>query len=179
MSPDTTAPDTTAPDTTAPDTTAATVLVTDAAAGFELDPRPADVVVFGSHLAFGSVGLNAGLPVYAEAGIRCAAIPTIILSNLPHYRSVQALDVSAEWITASLRDLTAAGALRCLRAVAVGYLAAPSQALAIAAWYRNLDPATRPPWCWIRPSATPTSASIPIPRWCPLFASRWSRSPPP
>ncbi|NLG46382.1 bifunctional hydroxymethylpyrimidine kinase/phosphomethylpyrimidine kinase [Gordonia sp. (in: high G+C Gram-positive bacteria)] len=121
------------------------LFVTDDAQGFELDPRPAEVVVFGSHLAFGSVGLNAGLPVYAEAGIRCAAIPTIVLSNLPHYRSVQAIDVSADWITASLRDLTAAGALRSLRAVAVGYLAAPSQAHAIADWYLGLDPAARPP----------------------------------
>ncbi|MBM7368490.1 PfkB family carbohydrate kinase [Gordonia hydrophobica] len=121
------------------------IFTTDDASGFELDPRPARVLVFGSHLAVGSVGLNAGLPVYDEARIRCAAIPTIVLSNLPHYRSVQAIDVSAEWITASLRDLTAAGLLANIDVVAVGYLAAPEQAYAIAAWYRGLDEPARPP----------------------------------
>ncbi|MGB3699377.1 MAG: PfkB family carbohydrate kinase [Gordonia sp. (in: high G+C Gram-positive bacteria)] len=121
------------------------IFTTPDAAAFELDTRPADVVVFGSHLLFGSVGLNAGLPVYAEAGLRCAAVPTVVLSNLPHYPSVQAIDVSAEWIGAALRDLAATGALRSARVVAVGYLAAPEQAHAIADWYRSLDPGTRPP----------------------------------
>ncbi|WP_062392419.1 bifunctional hydroxymethylpyrimidine kinase/phosphomethylpyrimidine kinase [Gordonia phthalatica] len=121
------------------------IFTTDDASGFELDPRPARVLVFGSHLAFGSVGLNAGLPVYDEARIRCAAIPTIVLSNLPHYPSVQTVDVSAVWITASLRDLAAAGLLAGIEAVAVGYLASPDQARAIAAWYRGLDEEARPP----------------------------------
>lgn len=121
------------------------IFTTDDASGFELDPRSARVLVFGSHLVFGSVGLNAGLPVYDEARLRCAAVPTIVLSNLPHYRSVQAIEVSAQWITDSLRDLAAAGLLADLDAVAVGYLAAPDQALAIASWYRGLDEDTRPP----------------------------------
>ncbi|WP_051198648.1 bifunctional hydroxymethylpyrimidine kinase/phosphomethylpyrimidine kinase [Gordonia shandongensis] len=115
------------------------------ASRFELDPRPADVLAVGSQLAYGSVGLNAALPVYADAGLRCAAVPSIVLSNLPHYRSVQSIDVAPEWITRTLRDLDATGALRRLRAVAVGYLASGAQAHAIADWYRGLDPATRPP----------------------------------
>ena len=121
------------------------IFTTDDASGFELDARPARVLVFGSHLAFGSVGLNAGLHVYAEAGIRCAALPTVVLSNLPHYRSVQRIDVSADWIAASLHDLDAAGLLASVEAVAVGYLASPDQAHAIASWYRDLDRSTRPP----------------------------------
>lgn len=122
-----------------------TILSKAGANALELDTRPAEVVVFGSQLAFGSVGLNAGLPVYAEAGVRCAAIPTVILSNLPHYPSVHGIDVPAQWITDTLHDLDATGALESVRAIAVGYLAAPDQAHAIADWYRGLDAATRPP----------------------------------
>ncbi|MGB6125186.1 MAG: PfkB family carbohydrate kinase [Gordonia sp. (in: high G+C Gram-positive bacteria)] len=121
-----------------------TILSTAGANALELDVRPAEVVVFGSQLAFGSVGLNAGLPVYAESTVRCAAIPTVILSNLPHYPSVHGIGVPAQWITDTLHDLAATGALRSVRAIAVGYLAAPDQAHAIADWYRELDAETRP-----------------------------------
>ncbi|AUH69385.1 MULTISPECIES: bifunctional hydroxymethylpyrimidine kinase/phosphomethylpyrimidine kinase [Gordonia] len=118
---------------------------TDDARDFELDPRPARVVAFGSQLVFGSVGLNAAMPVYEEAGVRCAAVPTLVLSNLPHYPSVQTVEVTPEWIDAALRDLGATGALRAVEAIAVGYLASPGQAHAIAAWYRSLDERERPP----------------------------------
>ena len=84
------------------------------------------------------------MPVYAEWGIRCAGIPTLLLSNLPHYPSVQTLDIPADWMRRALSDLANTGALEELRAVAVGYLADPAQAHAIARWFEDLPDSHRP-----------------------------------
>lgn len=111
---------------------------------FELDDRPVDVVAFGSQLVYGSVGLNAALPMYADAALRCVPVPTVILSNLPHYPSVHAIEVNARWLADTLDGLVAIGALRSARMIAVGYLADPDQAYMIARWYQQLG-AHRPP----------------------------------
>lgn len=102
----------------------------------ELDPRPADVLAVGSQLAYGSVGLNAALPVYDEHGLRCAAVPTTVLSVLPHYPSVHRTDLAGRWLAEVLRDLDLSGALAPHHLVGVGYLASPEQADVIADWYR-------------------------------------------
>ncbi|MFT0848281.1 bifunctional hydroxymethylpyrimidine kinase/phosphomethylpyrimidine kinase [Actinomycetaceae bacterium L2_0104] len=117
---------------------------TSRARDLELDTRPVSVLAFGSQLFSGGVGLNASLPVYVEADIRCAGAPTLLLSNLPHYPSVQTLDVSADWMGRALNDLADTGALDELRAVAVGYLADPAQAYAIARWFEALPRSGRP-----------------------------------
>ena len=100
----------------------------------ELDQRRADVLAIGSQLAYGRVGLNASLPVYQEAGLRVASIPTTILSVLPHYPTAHQTRLSVGWIVKTLNDLVHSGALDSLRAIAIGYLANPDQASAIAAW---------------------------------------------
>ncbi|WP_165497112.1 PfkB family carbohydrate kinase [Rhodococcus sp. ABRD24] len=100
----------------------------------ELDPRPADVLAIGSQLAYGSVGLNAAVPVYEASGLRCAAVPTTILSVLPHYPSTHRADLSADWLREVLCDLDRSGALDQLRAISVGYLASPDHAAVVAEW---------------------------------------------
>ncbi len=114
------------------------------AQSLELDTRPVSVLAFGSQLLSGGVGLNAALPVYTQADIRVAGVPTLLLSNLPHYPSVQTLGIPAEWMRKALADLEATGALDTLRAVAVGYLADPAQAHAIADWFESLPSKRRP-----------------------------------
>ncbi|WP_172671086.1 PfkB family carbohydrate kinase [Rhodococcus sp. RD6.2] len=103
----------------------------------ELDPRPVDVLAIGSQLAYGSVGLNAAVPVYEAAGLRCAAVPTTILSVLPHYPSMHRADLSTDWLWEVLHDLDLSGALRRLRTISVGYLALPEHAAVIAEWSRS------------------------------------------
>lgn len=103
----------------------------------ELDPRPADVLAVGSQLAYGSVGLNAALPVYDEHGLRCAAVPTTVLSVLPHYPSVHRTDLSGRWLAEALHDLDLSGALAPHHLVSVGYLASPDHADVIADWFRS------------------------------------------
>lgn len=117
---------------------------TSRAQSLELDTRPVSVLAFGSQLLSGGVGLNAALPVYTQADIRVAGVPTLLLSNLPHYPSVQTLDIPAEWMRKALTDLEATGALNTVRAVAVGYLADPAQAYAIADWFESLPSKRRP-----------------------------------
>lgn len=103
--------------------------------GLELDTRTVDVLAIGSQLVHGSVGLNAALPVYTAAGLRRAALPTTILSVLPHYPSMHRVDMSAAWLGDTLDDLVASGALDGLRVVAVGYLPVPEHAGVVARWY--------------------------------------------
>ncbi len=100
----------------------------------ELDQRRADVLAIGSQLAYGHVGLNASQPVYQAAGLRVAAIPTTVLSVLPHYPSVHQTHLPVNWIASSLDDLFHSGALRDLRAIAIGYLATAAQANAVTTW---------------------------------------------
>lgn len=110
----------------------------------ELDQRRTDVLAIGSQLAYGRVGLNASQPVYQNAGLRVAAIPTTILSVLPHYPSVHQTHLPADWIADALDDLTRSGALERLRAITVGYVATAAQAHAIAAWYQRQSRSTIP-----------------------------------
>lgn len=117
----------------------------DGAEQLELHQAPARLLAFGSQLLHGSVGLNAAQPVYEEAGLRTVQVPSIILSVMPHYPSVHHLDVSDEWLTRALQDLEAIDALSGVELITSGYLARADQATAIATWYQDLDPASRPP----------------------------------
>ncbi|WP_350258988.1 PfkB family carbohydrate kinase [Scrofimicrobium sp. R131] len=117
----------------------------------ELDVRLPQVLAFGSQLLHGSVGLNAALPIYSAAGIRASSVPTILLSNLPHYPSVQTLAVAPEWIRGALTDLAATGALTDLSAVTSGYLAIPAQAEVVANWLEQRH-ASSQPWFVLDPT---------------------------
>ena len=109
------------------------------AASLELVVDYPELIVFSSQLAYGSVGLNSAELIYQTYRMRTAKIPTILLSVLPHYRSVHHVDIPAEWIRHTLHDLDAADALNDLRALATGYLAHPAQAEAIADAIQHMD----------------------------------------
>lgn len=97
---------------------------------WELDRRPAHVLLIGSQVAFGSVGMNGVLPMLADP--RVVPLPTIVLSNLPHYPSVHANPMPAEWLAGSIRDLEALGVLDEIDTVCTGYFATPDQVAAVA-----------------------------------------------
>ncbi|MGB3374867.1 MAG: PfkB family carbohydrate kinase [Microbacterium sp.] len=98
-------------------------------ARWELDRRPAQVLLIGSQVAFGSVGMNGVLPMLS--GARVVPLPTIVLSNLPHYPSVHANPMPAEWLAGSIRDLDALGVLDEVDTVCTGYFASPDQVAAV------------------------------------------------
>jgi len=99
-------------------------------ARWELDRRPAGVLLIGSQVAFGSVGMNGVLPMLTNT--RVVPLPTIVLSNLPHYPSVHANPMPAEWLAGSIRDLASLGVLDAIDSVCTGYFASPDQVAAVA-----------------------------------------------
>lgn len=116
-----------------------------APAALELDRRPTALLTFGSQLLHGSVGLNAAGRVFADYGVRTIQVPTILLSALPHHARVHEVQIPTSWLSASLEELTASGAMRDLRLVTTGYFASPGQPAAVADWYEKLPIEHRPP----------------------------------
>lgn len=105
---------------------------------WELDSRPVDVIAIGSQVVYGTVGLSASVPVLTELGLKVAALPTAMLSNLPHYPQVHAADLSGPWVADALHDLTALGIADEVSTVYTGYFAGPAQVIAVVGWLRVL-----------------------------------------
>jgi pyridoxine kinase len=97
-------------------------------------PLALDVVSVQSQVVYGRVGNNVALPTLAAFGLTAAAVPTVLLSNTPHYATLHGGATPIDWFTGFLDDLEARGALAGLRAVATGYLGSPAQADALARW---------------------------------------------
>ncbi|HRP29328.1 MAG TPA: pyridoxine/pyridoxal/pyridoxamine kinase [Burkholderiaceae bacterium] len=104
------------------------------AANDALQPLSVDIVSVQSQVVYGSVGNNVALPVFARAGLRAVALPTVILSNTPHYASLHGGAPPIEWFAGWLDDLCARQALARLRAIHTGYLGSAQQADILARW---------------------------------------------
>lgn len=98
------------------------------------NPLPIDIVSVQSQVVYGSVGNNVAMPVFARAGLRAVALPTVILSNTPHYASLHGGAPPADWFAGWLDDLCARRALLRLRAIQTGYLGSAQQAEILARW---------------------------------------------
>ncbi|MDO9067867.1 MAG: pyridoxine/pyridoxal/pyridoxamine kinase [Candidatus Dechloromonas phosphoritropha] len=99
-----------------------------------LQPLPIDVVSVQSQVVYGRVGNNVAMPTLQAQGLIVAAVPTVILSNTPHYPTIHGGTLPTAWFEGYLRDLTARGALGRLRAILTGYLGSPEQAQALGRW---------------------------------------------
>lgn len=73
-----------------------------------LRPLAIDIVSVQSQVVYGSVGNNVALPVFARQGLRAAALPTVILSNTPHYASMHGGATPEAWFGGWLDDLARA-----------------------------------------------------------------------
>ena len=83
------------------------------------------------------------MPVFRKAGWRALAVPTVILSNTPHYPTLHGGAVPMDWFDGLLQGLEDRGVTRVARAVVCGYLGQPAQADALARWLPALR-AARP-----------------------------------
>ncbi len=95
---------------------------------------PIDVISIQSQVVYGHVGNSVAVPTLQAFGLRVAAVPSVILSNTPHYPSIHGGPLPLEWFAGYLDDLIARGALAQARAVMVGYLGSPEQAAVIIRW---------------------------------------------
>lgn len=116
-----------------------------------MKPLPIDVVSVQSQVVYGRVGNNVAVPTLEALGLSVASVPTVLFSNTPHYPSMHGGPIPIEWFEGYLQDLAARGALRSLRALLVGYLGDPTQALTLLRWAHNLSRAGMNPRIVIDP----------------------------
>ena len=101
-------------------------------------PLSFDLVSVQSQVLYGRVGNSVAVPVLESFGLSVAAVPTVLLSNAPHYPSVHGGAPPDAWFGGWLQDLRARGALQALRSVQLGYLGKPAQAAQLADWLSQL-----------------------------------------
>jgi pyridoxine kinase len=102
-----------------------------------------DVISIQSQVVYGYVGNNAAMPIFRRAGLRAIAVPTVVLSNTPHYSTLHGGAVPLDWFAGLLKGLDERGVTRVARAVVCGYLGQPGQADLLASWLPALR-AARP-----------------------------------
>ena len=102
-----------------------------------LRPLQLDVVSVQSQVVYGRVGNNVAMHVFAERGLLAAAVPTVLLSNTPHYPSMHGGAVPADWFAGWLEDLVARDSVRQLRLVQMGYLGVAPQAEILVPWVQQ------------------------------------------
>lgn len=97
-------------------------------------PLVLDVISIQSQVVYGSVGNSIAVPVIHGWGLAVSAVPTVLLSNTPHYSSVHGGALPISWFAGYLNDLGARNALRSVKTILVGYLGDTTQAAVLGRW---------------------------------------------
>ena len=97
-------------------------------------PLPYDVVSIQSQVIYGSVGNSIAVPALTKQGLRVAAVPTVVLSNTPHYTTCYGGELPGELFRGYLNGFVERGSLNSVRAILTGYLGSPEKAQDLANW---------------------------------------------
>ncbi len=103
-----------------------------------LEPLPVDVISIQSQVVYGSVGNSVAVPTMRALGLNVVPVPTVLLSNVPHYDSVHGGPLPTEWFAGFLADLERRQALAHVRAIVLGYLGPPEQTIVLAEWLERI-----------------------------------------
>lgn len=101
-------------------------------------PLPYDVISIQSQVIYGSVGNSIAVPALMKQGLRVAAVPTVILSNTPHYTTCHGGELPSEWFRGYLNGLVERGCMDSVRAILTGYLGSENKAHDLAHWLTTI-----------------------------------------
>lgn len=104
-----------------------------------LNPLPVDVVSVQSQVVYGCVGNSVAVPTLRALGLNVVPLPTVLLSNVPHYDTLHGGAIPTEWFAGYLSDLERRGVMGRTRAILLGYLGPPEQTRVLADWLERIS----------------------------------------
>lgn len=107
-------------------------------AHFHSGPAHYDVISIQSQVVYGCVGNSIAVPALSQHGLRVALVPTVILSNTPHYPSCYGGKIPVEWFEGFLQGLLERGALTHARAIVIGYIGTTTLVPPLVAWLKQV-----------------------------------------
>ena len=102
------------------------------------NPLPVDVVSIQSQVVYGCVGNTVAVPTMQALGLNVISLPTVLLSNVPHYDTLHGGPVSTAWFEGFLADVERRRVLESARAILLGYLGPPEQTAVLVAWLERV-----------------------------------------
>jgi len=93
-----------------------------------------DVISIQSQVVYGSVGNSIAVPALRRHGLQVVAVPTVLLSNTPHYASCYGGEIPQAWFEGYLAALADRNLDVTARATILGYLKSTDKATTLARW---------------------------------------------
>lgn len=98
------------------------------------DGEIVDVISIQSQVVYGSVGNSIAVPALRRHGLQVVAVPTVLLSNTPHYASCYGGEIPQPWFEGYLNALAERNLDSTARAAVLGYLKSTDKAASLARW---------------------------------------------
>lgn len=97
-----------------------------------------DVISIQSQVVYGSVGNSIAVPALRRHGLQVVAVPTVMLSNTPHYSTCYGGEIPQIWFEGYLTALADRNIDVTARSTVCGYLKSSDKAVALARWLERM-----------------------------------------